>query len=155
VVTTGGVSVGEHDMVKPAFEAMGGTLEFWQVAVKPGKPFVWGRRGEKFLFGLPGNPVSAFVTFLLLARPAILKLQGAENIALPAHAGVLAEVLHNRGPRQHFMRVMVDSAGQVRSAGVQASHALSSLARAEGFIQVPPETLLRAGASVRVMRWEW
>ncbi len=154
VVTTGGVSVGEHDMVKPAFEAMGGTLEFWQVAIKPGKPFVWGRCGEKFLFGLPGNPVSAFVTFLLLARPAILKLQGAENVALPAHAGILAEAMHNRGPRRHFMRVTVDDAGQVRSAGVQASHALSSLARAHGLVNVPPETLLPAGASVKVMRWE-
>jgi molybdopterin molybdotransferase len=155
VVTTGGVSVGERDLVKPAFEAMGGTLEFWQVAIKPGKPFVWGRRGGKFLFGLPGNPVSAFVTFLLLARPAILKLQGAENVALPAHTGVLAEALHNRGPRRHFMRVTVDHAGQVRSAGVQASHALSSLARADGLLEVPPETLLPAGTSVNVMRWEW
>jgi molybdopterin molybdotransferase len=155
VVTTGGVSVGEHDMVKPAFEAMGGTLEFWQVAIKPGKPFVWGRLGGKFLFGLPGNPVSAFVTFLLLTRPAILKWQGAENVALPAHLGILAEAMHNRGPRQHFMRVIVDDAGQVRSAGVQASHALNSLARADGLIRVPPETLLPAGASVKVMRWEW
>ena len=155
VVTTGGVSVGEHDMVKPAFEAMGGTLEFWQVAIKPGKPFVWGRRGGKFLFGLPGNPVSAFVTFLLLARPAVLKLQGAENVTLPAHVGILAEAMHNRGPRQHFMRVTVDDAGQVRSAGVQASHALNSLAHADGLIHVPPETLLPAGGSVKVMRWEW
>jgi molybdopterin molybdotransferase len=155
VVTTGGVSVGEHDMVKAAFEAMGGTLEFWKVAMRPGKPFVWGRRGEKFLFGLPGNPVSAFVTFLLLARPAILKLQGAENVELPAHAGILAEAMQNRGPRQHFMRVIVDQAGQVRSAGVQASHALSSLARANGLVNVPPETLLPSGASVKVMRWEW
>ena len=154
VVTTGGVSVGEHDLVKPAFEAMGGTLEFWKVAMRPGKPFAWGKHREKFLFGLPGNPVSAFVTFLLLARPAILKLQGAENVALTAHVGILAEALHNRGARTHFMRVTVDHSGQVSSAGVQGSHVLSSLARANGLVRVPPETLLPAGTSVNVMRWE-
>ena len=155
VVTTGGVSVGEHDLVKAAFEAMGGTLEFWKVSMKPGKPFVFGRFGKRFLFGLPGNPASAFVTFLLLARPAILKLQGASDLALPAHPGVLAEPLHNRGPRRHFMRVGVDGAGQVRSAGAQASHALSSLARANGLVSLPPETTLPTGAIVQVMRWDF
>jgi molybdopterin molybdotransferase len=154
VVTTGGASAGEHDLVKPAFETMGGALEFWKIAIRPGKPFVWGRLGAKFLFGLPGNPVSAFVTFLLLTRPAILKLQGAENVSLPSHAGILAEAMHNRGPRRHFIRVTVDGAGQVRSAGMQGSHVLSSLARANGLVNVPPETLLPIGASVPVFRWE-
>src|SRR5204863_5718948 len=83
VITTGGVSVGEHDLVKKAFETMGGRLEFWRVAIKPGKPFVFGQWKEKFLFGLPGNPVSAFVTFLLLVRPALLHCQGATQINLP------------------------------------------------------------------------
>src|SRR5262249_25475246 len=73
VVTCGGVSVGEMDFVKSAFEELGGKLEFWKVAMKPGRPFVFGRRNEKFLFGLPGNPVSAFVTFLVLVRPALLR----------------------------------------------------------------------------------
>ena len=155
VITTGGVSVGEHDVVKAAFDAMGGTLEFWKVAMKPGKPFVFGRFGKKFLFGLPGNPVSAFVTFLLLARPAILKLQGAQDASLPAHPGVLAEPLQNRGARRHFMRVQVDAAGQVRSAGGQASHALSSWARANALVSVPPETLWPSGAPVQVLRWEF
>src|SRR5262249_15297266 len=66
VVTSGGVSVGEMDLIKPAFEETGGKLEFWKVAIKPGKPFVFGRRQGNLLFGLPGNPVSALVTFLLL-----------------------------------------------------------------------------------------
>src|SRR5437773_696972 len=70
LVTTGGVSVGELDFVKPALAELGGSLDFWKVAVKPGKPFVFGRWREKVLFGLPGNPVSAIVTFLLLVRPA-------------------------------------------------------------------------------------
>ena len=85
VITSGGVSVGEHDHVKAAFAAMGGQLEFWKVAMKPGKPFVLGRFGRKLLFGLPGNPVSAFVTFLLLVRPALLKMQGASD--LPSSTG--------------------------------------------------------------------
>ena len=122
--------------------------------MKPGKPFVFGRFGKTFLFGLPGNPVSAFVTFLLLARPAILRLQGAGEWSLPTHPGVLAEPLHNRGGRRHFMRVIVDATGQVRGAGVQASHALGSLASANGLVSVPPETLLAAGVTVPVLRWE-
>src|SRR5262249_58404372 len=83
VVTSGGVSVGEMDFVKDAFTAAGGELQFWKVAIKPGRPFVLGRRGSKFLFGLPGNPVSAMVTFLLLVRPALLRWQGASEVALP------------------------------------------------------------------------
>jgi molybdopterin molybdotransferase len=154
VVTSGGVSVGEHDFVKAAFESIGGTLDFWQVAMKPGKPFAFGRLANRCLFGLPGNPVSAFVTFLLLARPAILKLQAASDLSLPAHPGTLAELLRNSGPRRHFMRVTVDSQGQVRSAGVQASHILSSLSCANGMVNVPPDTLLPIGSSVQVLRWE-
>jgi molybdopterin molybdotransferase len=150
VVTTGGVSVGEHDFVKAAFEALGGTIDFWQVAMKPGKPFVFGRLGKKFLFGLPGNPVSAFITFLLLVRPAIWRMQGASDLSWPSYPGVLAESLQNRGGRRHFMRVCVDAAGQVRSAGTQASHVLSSLACASGVVSVAPETTLPAGAAVMV-----
>ena len=155
VVTTGGVSVGEHDLVKAAFEAMGGTMDFWQVAMRPGKPFVFGRFGGKFLFGLPGNPVSAFVTFLLLVRPAIFKLQGAKEAFLPSHPAALAEPLQNRGARRHFIRVSVNASGEVRSAGVQASHALSSLARANGLVNIPPETSWVAGTTVSVLRWEF
>jgi molybdopterin molybdotransferase len=154
VIATGGVSVGEHDLVKAAFEGLGGTLEFWKVSMRPGRPFAFGRFGQKLLFGLPGNPVSAFVTFLLLVRPAILKMQGATDLMLPAHRGELAETLHNRGARRHYMRVCVDNAGRVRSAGTQASHALGSLARANGLVSVPPETLCPAETGVTVLRWE-
>jgi molybdopterin molybdotransferase len=153
-VTCGGVSVGELDFVKVAFEKIGGDLQFWQVAIKPGRPFAFGRRGGKFLFGLPGNPVSAFVTFLLLARPALLRWQGAKDAVLPAHPGMLAEPLVNRGARRHFMRVALDAEGKVRSAGTQASHVLSSLAAANGLVDVPPQTTLAAGTVVRVLRWE-
>jgi molybdopterin molybdotransferase len=147
------VSVGEHDYVKEAFTAAGGKIDLWRVAVKPGKPFVFGERGGKFLFGLPGNPVSAFVTFLLLVRPALLRMQGAASLSIPRHPAVLAEPMHNRGERRHFMRVLVDDEGEVRSAGVQASHALGSLASANALLDVPPNTSWPAGHSVRVLRW--
>jgi molybdopterin molybdotransferase len=154
VVTTGGVSVGEFDLVKKAFEQVGGQIDFWKVAVKPGKPFAFGQRRQKLLFGLPGNPVSAFVTFLLLVRPALLRWQGAANVAGPGHPGFLAEALVNRGERRHFMRVHVDEQGKVRLAGAQASHILGSLAKANGLVDVPPCRTLEAGTLVQVLRWE-
>ena len=153
VVTSGGVSVGEHDYVKPALEALGGELDFWKVRIKPGKPFVYGRLRGKPLFGVPGNPVSAMVTFLVLVRPGILKLNGATDLELPAHPGVLADPLVNRGDRRHFMRVRVDVAGQVHAAGLQASHAVGPLGQANALVDVPPETTLAEGASVTVLRF--
>lgn len=154
VVTSGGASVGKHDYVKAALEELGGALEFWKVSMKPGKPFVFGRCGGKLLFGLPGNPVSALVTYLMLARPALLRWQGATEIFLPAHPGELVEPLVNRGDRRHFMRVKLDSRGQVHGAGLQASHAFSSLAEANGLVDVPPNTTFSQGASVQVLRWD-
>ncbi|HWX19945.1 MAG TPA: gephyrin-like molybdotransferase Glp [Candidatus Binatia bacterium] len=154
VVTSGGVSVGEMDFIKRAFAEAGGELQFWKVAIKPGRPFVFGRRNEKFLFGLPGNPVSAFVTFLLLVRSALLRWQGASDLSLPAHPGTLAEPLSNPGERRHFVRVKVEPGGKVCSAGVQASHVLSSLAAANGLVDVPPRTTLAGGTTVMVLRWE-
>ena len=149
VITSGGVSVGEMDFIKSAFEQLGGELQFWKVAIRPGRPFVFGRAGGKLLFGLPGNPVSAFVTFLLLVRPALIRWQGARNVSLPVHAGTLAEPLVNPGDRRHFMRVLIDSTGQVHSAGPQASHILHSLAAANGLVDVPPKTTLPAGGVVK------
>jgi molybdopterin molybdotransferase len=154
VITSGGVSVGEMDFVKSAFEQLGGDLQFWKVAIRPGRPFVFGRSGGKLLFGLPGNPVSAFVTCQLLVRPALLRWQGAVDTSLPMASGILAEPLANPGGRRHFMRVLVDAAGRVHSAGAQASHVLSSLAAANGLVDVPPDATLPAGTLVSVMRWE-
>ena len=154
VVTCGGVSVGEMDFVKSAFEELGGHLQFWKVAIKPGRPFVFGRHREKLLFGLPGNPVSAFVTFLLLVRPALLRWQGATAVGLPASAGVLAEPFSNPDSRRHFIRVSLDTKGKVRSAGTQASHVLSSLALADGLLDMPPKTDFETGKTVQVLRWE-
>jgi molybdopterin molybdotransferase len=154
VISCGGVSVGEMDFVKESFEQLGGRLDFWKVAIKPGRPFVFGQLGSRFLFGLPGNPVSAFVTFLLLVRPAILRWQGAGDISLPKHHGTLAEPIMNSGARRHFVRVRIEPDGAVRSAGIQASHALSSLASANGIVEAPPKTTLAAETRVAVLKWD-
>ena len=153
VVTSGGVSVGEHDYVKEAFEQLGGSLDFWKVRIKPGKPFVYGQFDGKPLFGVPGNPVSAFVTFLTLVRPAIKKMTGATDTPLPSHPAKLVAPLVNRGDRRHFMRVYVDNGGSAHPVGLQASHALGSLGKANGLIDVPPETTLLEGAVEQVLRW--
>jgi molybdopterin molybdotransferase len=154
LVTSGGVSVGEMDFIKPALQEIGGSLDFWKVAIKPGRPFVFGQAKGKLLFGVPGNPISALVTFLVLVRPAILRWQGATEIGLPRNPGVLSEALTNSGERRHFMRVKLDHEGKVTSAGMQASHVLSSMAAANGLVDVPPNTTLSAGAAVKVLRWE-
>ncbi|MDB6030386.1 MAG: Molybdenum cofactor synthesis domain protein [Verrucomicrobiales bacterium] len=155
VISTGGVSVGEKDYVKSSFEAIGGRLDFWKVAIKPGKPFVFGTWQNKSFFGLPGNPVSAFVTFLLLVRPAILRLQAAADLGMRSVPGLLGEPLANHGDRRHFMRVRMDREGKVTLAGTQASHILHSLARANGLVDVPPQTVLPAGSLVRVLSWSY
>ena len=153
VISSGGVSVGELDFVKSAFESLGGKLEFWKVDIKPGRPFVVGRLGRKLFFGLPGNPASAMVTFALLVRPALLRLQAATDWSLPVLQSELGESLANGGERRHFMRVRRDAGGLIRSAGGQSSHHLSSLAEAEGLVDVPPKTTLPAGSRVTILLW--
>jgi molybdopterin molybdotransferase len=154
VVTSGGVSVGEFDFIKTAFEQLGGSLEFWKVSVKPGKPFVFGRWGDKFLFGLPGNPVSALVTFLLLVRPALWRLQGATELEPSSTHCLLADSLTNPGDRRHFIRVHVDEHGKAHSTGTQASHRLGSLAAANGLVDVPPASTIAAGTMVPFIRFD-
>ena len=154
VVTSGGVSVGELDFVKQAFTDLGGETDFWRVAMRPGKPFVFGRLGNKCLFGLPGNPVSAFVTFLLLVRPAMRRWQGANKVFLPTFPGTLAAPMGNPAERRHFVRVAVDDQGGVTAAGLQLSHALKSLAAAEGLVDLAPKAALPKGTRVRVLRWD-
>lgn len=154
VITSGGVSVGEFDYVKSAFQQLGGDLSFWRVALRPGKPFVFGKWKGKSLFGLPGNPVSALVTFLLLVRPALLKLQGSTDLYLRKQTGLLTGDLVNRGDRRHFVRVTVHEDGTVHSAGLQGSHALSSLSLANGLVDVPPKSTLKSGEKVSVLKWD-
>ena len=144
--------MGDHDYVKSALEKLGGTVDFWKVAIRPGKPFVHGQLNGNHFFGLPGNPISTFVTFLLLVRPMLVRMQGGLDFALSTSRGVLAEDMANRGNRRHFARVVLASDGTVISAGLQASHALSSLGLANGLLELPPETSWEAGREVNILR---
>jgi len=151
VLTSGGVSVGDHDHVRPAIERLGGSLDFWKVAVKPGKPFVLGQVGGKPVFGMPGNPVSAIITYLLMVRPALLKMQGASEWRLAKRSGRLADELVNKGDRRHFVRVTIDDLGLVRSVGGQHSHMLGSLAKSNSLVDLPPGSRLAKGDPVDVL----
>ena len=115
----------------------------WRVAVKPGKPFLFGRAGPCAIFGLPGNPVSAFVTFLLFVRPAILQMMGARGDALSLrnYEAELADDVQNPGDRPHYVRGRVVE-GKFTLVSRQESHALYGLSRANALLRVPPgETL--------------
>jgi molybdopterin molybdotransferase len=153
VITCGGVSVGEFDFVKSAVQELGGAIDFWRVAIKPGKPFVHATVLGKPMFGLPGNPVSALVTFLLLARPALLRMSGAADVEPGRCLGELAEEISNPGDRRHFVRVIMDANGLVRASGPQASHRLGSLAAANGLLDVPAGAQWETGRRVAVLRF--
>ena len=151
VITTGGVSVGDHDHIKPALEQMSGTIVFWKISMKPGKPFMLGHANGKTLFALPGNPGSALTTFLLLVRPALLKLQGATCVHLIKRTGVLADEIINNGNRRHFVRVKLDEHSHATIAGKQRSHMLGSLPSSNGLIDIPPNSRLANGDKVEVL----
>lgn len=155
LVVTGGVSVGARDFVKEAITAAGGALDLWRVAVKPGKPFLFGRAGACAIFGLPGNPVSAFVTFLLFVRPALLRLMGANEDALqlPVRRARLETEMQNPGDRPHYVRGVLND-DTFRVIGRQESHALYGLSRSNALLLVPPRETLPAGALVAVLTWD-
>jgi molybdopterin molybdotransferase len=152
VVLAGGVSVGRHDYVKPALAALGWAPEVWRVAVKPGKPFLFAERGGRCVFGLPGNPVSAFVTHHLFVAPALRRWQGAAAAdCLPRVVpAVLAEAVRNDGDRPHFLRGRIHRDGRFQPAGLQESHALFSLSQADALLRVPAGAFWEAGAAVGV-----
>ncbi|HEX4640554.1 MAG TPA: gephyrin-like molybdotransferase Glp [Chthoniobacterales bacterium] len=152
LIVLGGVSVGARDLVKPALNAIGATTDLWRVSVKPGKPFLFGRAGGCAIFGLPGNPVSAFVTFLLFVRPAILRLMGARDneLSLPNTNAILVGDLNNDGDRPHYVRGKFDD-GKFTPIGRQESHALYGLSRANALLRVPPGASFHDGSSVSII----
>ena len=153
VISSGGVSVGEFDYVKEAFTKLGGRIDLWRIAIRPGKPFVYGLLDGKFLFGLPGNPVSAMVSFLLLVRPAILKLAGSQMLDLPILPGELTREIANSSDRRHFMRVRWRD-GKVYTTGPQASHMIGLLGESNGLLDVPPKSQIPSGSIVPVQLWQ-
>ena len=150
VVTTGGVSVGDADLLKKAFTQLGGHLDLWRIAVKPGKPFAWGRLDNCHWFGLPGNPVAAFVTWQLLVLPALRRLEGETDVLGRRMTARLGEPLINRGDRLNVLRVRVEPGGIVRTSGTQASHIQSGLAVANALLSIPAGTAWESGRDVEV-----
>ena len=185
VIITGGVSVGEHDLVQSALRKLGAKIDIWRVAIKPGKPFLFARIplaqigpspqsspsgrggreapgegavhpfGECLVFGLPGNAVSAFVTFLRFVRPAILRMMSASESALelpqiPARVDV---DLTNEGDRTHYLRGRVDD-GRFAPVGRQESHALFGLSQSNALLRLQPGAKLERGSLVKVEIWD-
>jgi molybdopterin molybdotransferase len=150
IVTSGGVSVGEEDHVKPAVEAEG-ALDLWQIAMKPGKPLAFGHvRGVPFI-GLPGNPVSSFVTFLLFARPFILRRQGGAHVAPTAFRLRAAFDWPRPDRRREFLRVRREGEDAVALFPTQNSAVLASAAWADGLVDLPPGTAVARGDVVRYL----
>ena len=137
IVTTGGASVGDHDLVRPALEAAGGTVDFWRIAIRPGKPMLAGRLGDTIMMGLPGNPVSAFVTATLFLRPLIAAMAGAADPLPRTLRAELAAPLPANDHRQDYLRGTLAD-GRVSAAGMQDSSMLATLARATCLIVRPP-----------------
>jgi molybdopterin molybdotransferase len=148
VILAGGVSVGPHDHVKGALTDLGVRELLWRVALRPGKPTWLGERDGKLVLGLPGNPVSAYVTFLLFARPALAALAGADP-SVPRTSAALAVALPRHPDRDEMVRVYRDADGRVVPTGPQDSHVLSSLVGADALALVPRgEGELPAGTEV-------
>jgi len=149
IITSGGVSVGEEDHIKPAVEAEG-KLNMWQIAVKPGKPLAFGEVQQAFFVGLPGNPVSSFVTFLLFVRPFILRLQGVEGAVSPRAYTMRADFDWLKADkRNEFLRARINDAGGLDLFRNQGSGVLTSTVWGDGLIDNPPGQAIASGDLVR------
>nr|MDQ2879312.1 molybdopterin molybdotransferase MoeA [Pseudomonadota bacterium] len=151
LITSGGASVGDHDLVRPAIAAAGGTIDFWRVAMRPGKPMMAGRLRDTMVLGLPGNPVSAFVTALLFARPLIAALAGASDPLPRAREAVLGEALPANDARQDYLRARHEH-GRVFASTIQDSSMLVTLARADCLIvRAPRAPAATAGDVIEIL----
>jgi len=161
IITSGGVSVGEEDHIKPAVTAEG-RLDLWQIAIKPGKPLAFGavrkseepKDGEAWFIGLPGNPVSSFVTFLLFVRPFILKLQGRET-KLPQSYLMRADFDWLKADRRNeFLRVKLNDNGGLDLFPNQSSGVLTSASWGDGLVDCPPNQPIKAGDLVKFIPFD-
>ncbi len=153
LIITGGVSVGEHDLVQSALRSLGAKIDIWRVAIKPGKPFLFGTAAGCSVFGLPGNPVSAFVTFLQFVRPTILKMMGASDLDLPKMPAKLLVDLANEGDRPHYIRGKLEN-GTFAPIGRQESHALFGLSQSNALLRLAVGESGERGAIVDVQVWD-
>jgi molybdopterin molybdotransferase len=152
VITSGGVSVGEEDHVKPAVEAEG-ELMMYNVAVKPGKPLAFGKVGDADFVGLPGNPVSVFVTFHMLIRPFVRKCQGATELLPVARNMIAGFEWHKPGNRREFLRVRIGADGRLERFPNQSSGVLTSCLWADGLADIPIGQKVSPGDTVRYLRF--
>ena len=153
IISSGGVSVGEEDHVKAQVEKLG-ELMLWKLAIKPGKPLAFGRVGDTPFLGLPGNPSSVFVTFCLVARPFIARLQGQDDAATPAFAAIADFEVRRPGGRQDYLRVLLHDEGGVLTAKRfpnQSSGVLSSVSASNALAVIPPGITVAAGDRVEVL----
>ncbi|MEH6635544.1 MAG: gephyrin-like molybdotransferase Glp [Halioglobus sp.] len=153
VITSGGVSVGEEDHVKAQVERLG-ELALWKLAIKPGKPLAFGRIGDTPFIGLPGNPTSVFVTFCLIARPFLLKLQGAVEPEPPRLQAKAAFTVERPGSRQEYLRVTLENTPEgltARKFDNQSSGVLSSVSHSNALAVIPSGSTVTEGQKVAVM----
>jgi molybdopterin molybdotransferase len=155
LVTSGGVSVGPHDLVRDTLARLGADEDFWGVAMRPGKPLSFGTRGDTLVFGLPGNPVSSLVGALLFVLPAVRALQGLARPEPPFRTGALAAPAARSPARDDFQRAVVEREGDrvvLRPLAGQESHMIARAAAADALVHVPRGTgELAAGAAVRYL----
>jgi molybdopterin molybdotransferase len=152
IVTSGGVSVGDEDHVKPAVEAEGSLL-MWKIAMKPGRPLAFGKVGKAAFIGLPGNPVSSFVTFLIFVRPFLLRTQGIADVA-PRFIDIRADFdWPEPDARREFLRVKWNAQGGLDLYPTQDSAVLTSTAWADGLVDNPPGRAIRRGDPVRFLAY--
>ncbi|WP_083942845.1 molybdopterin molybdotransferase MoeA [Sphingomonas soli] len=151
LVTSGGASVGDHDLVRPALEAAGGTIDFWRIALRPGKPMMAGRLGGAIVLGLPGNPVSAFVTALLFVRPLAAHLSGTMDPLPSGRMVPLGEALPANGVRADYLRAELRG-GRAFASTIQDSSMLRTLARAGCLIvRAPHAPSAQSGEAVEIL----
>ena len=158
ILTSGGVSMGDYDVVKALLQGRG--VDFWQVAIQPGKPFAFGAVAGKPFFGLPGNPVSVFVSFEQFVRPALLHMLGADQLFRDRIVGVMEEPVKTHDEKDVFVRVTTtrndDGVLEARPSGGQSSNVLSALALADALAVIPVGTgAVEAGDVVELEMIHW
>jgi molybdopterin molybdotransferase len=154
IISSGGVSVGDYDLVKDIMSELGNAIQFWSVAMRPGRPLAFGAIGGKPLFGLPGNPVSTMISFEQFIRPAILKMRGFTNLFRRSVKAVMMEDYSKKGGLKYFIRGRIEireGRYYVTTTGEQGSGILKSMVKATGLIMLPEDvTFVKAGDEVKV-----
>ncbi len=158
LLTTGGVSIGDYDLVKRVLQAEG-RIDLWNVRIKPGKPLAFGWLGPTPVLGLPGNPVAAAVAFEQFARPAIRKMLGERSLEIPTVMARFTGCIENRGARRNYLRVVVDTGSDgfvARCAGGQGSGILSTLAMSNGLLVIHEDiAVVNEGDLLPVQMLDW